>query len=90
MLSISHCLNSGCSSMAPNFFKSERFIRIIALFSFTLIISSSDQKTYPCSLSTFLTIASKSEKEQSNIETTNVLGMKRIDIYFYFKSIINL
>ena len=63
--------------MEPNFSKSEQFIRIIALCSFTLMISSSEQKIYPCSLSTFLTMASNSEKGQSNEEITNVLGIKK-------------
>jgi len=34
-------------------------------------------KKYPCSLSTFLTMASNSERGQSNFETTNVLGIKK-------------
>ena len=34
-------------------------------------------KKYPCSLSTFLTIASNSEKGQPNVETTKVLGIEK-------------
>nr|ABE11372.1 conserved hypothetical protein [uncultured Prochlorococcus marinus clone HOT0M-10G7] len=52
-----------------------------------MIISSSEQKTYPCSLSTFFTIISNSEKGQPKVETTNVLGIEKKElIALYFRS----